>query len=176
MKVLKITVFCANLIEKGCGKEPDETVQKEIYMGRKLTEARANMGKIIFRTMLRVLLAAVILLAGIRGNPPNGKPASFMAGLLASLMILAAAVWVFFPLIHCKDHVVFYENGILMGRKIWLLEELGEISFMDSTSNRSFFARTYMCTDIKNFNITYIKDAKKNFNRAYLNTISKYQV
>ncbi len=146
-------------------------MQKEMNIGRKLTEAHANMGKIILRTTLRILLAGVITLAGIRGNPPNGKPVNFVAGLLVTLMILAAAVWVFFPLLHCKDHIVFYENAIIFGQKIWPLKELGEISFMEAKSNRSFFARVYMCTDIKNFNITYIKDAKKNFNRAYLNTI-----
>ncbi len=33
------------------------------------------------------------------------------------------------------------------------------------------FERTYMCTEARRFNVTYIKDAKKNYNRAYFNEI-----
>lgn len=139
-------------------------------MGEKLTEARANTGKIMFRTALRLILAGVIILAGVRSNPP-GKPADFLAGLLALLIFLAAAAWVFFPLYHFKDYIIFYEHGLELRGKSWTLNELGAISFMESKSNYSLFSRTYLCTDIRNFDITYIKDAKKNYNRAYFETV-----
>lgn len=146
-------------------------MSEEIRMGRKLAQARADMGKILFQTAIRFVLAGVIVLAGIRGNPPHGKPVSFMAGFLVTLIALAALVWVFFPLIHCRDCLEFYERGILIGKQFRTLEELGEISFMDVRNNYSLFARTYMCTEIRRFNVTYIKDAKKNFNRVYFNSI-----
>lgn len=146
-------------------------MQEEKAMGRKLAEAHADMGKIILRTLLRVLLAGVIILAGVRGNPPQGKPVSFLAGFLVLLIVLGAAAWVFFPLIHLKDCVLFYENGIVAGGRKWTLDELGAISFADMKSNYSVFTRTYMCTAVRKFDMTYIKDGKKNFNRAYMNTI-----
>lgn len=146
-------------------------MQEEKIIGRKLTEAHADIGKIALRVSLRVLLAGVVILAGVRGNPPQGMPDSLWAGFLVILIALGAAVWLFFPLIHCKDYVLFYENGIVAGGRRWTLDELGEISFMDVRSNYSVFTRTYMCTSVRKFNMTYIKDGKKNFNRAYLNTI-----
>ncbi len=146
-------------------------MQEEKAIGKKLAEAHANIGKIILRTSLRVLLAGVIILAGVRGNPPQGKPVSFLAGFLVVLITLGAAAWVFFPLIHWKDCMLFYENGIATGGRKWTLDELGEISFMDMKSNYSVFTRTYMCTSVRKFDMTYIKDGKKNFNRAYFDTV-----
>ena len=132
-------------------------MQEEKTIGRKLTEAHANIGKIALRTSLRVLLSGVIIWAGVRGNPPQGKPVSFWAGFLVALIALGVAVWVFFPLIHCKDCVFFYEKGIAVGGRIWTLDELGEISFRDVKSNYSIFTKTYMCTAVRKFDMTYIK-------------------
>ncbi|MCI8597854.1 MAG: hypothetical protein HFJ10_05360 [Lachnospiraceae bacterium] len=146
-------------------------MQEEKYIGPKLTEAHADMGKIIFQTSLRILLAGVIIVAGIRGNPPKGGPVNLLAGIIVTLIILGAAVWVFFPLKHCKDFMAFHENGIVFCKRAWTLKELGNISFVDSKSNRALFTRTYMRTQAKVFDITYIKDGKKNFNRAYYNFI-----
>lgn len=146
-------------------------MREEKPIGRKLAEAHANIGKIMFRTSLRILLAGIIILAGVRGNPPQGRPVSYLAGFLATLIALGAVAWVFFPLIHWKDCVLFYENGIVAGGRMWMLDELGEISFLDVKSNYSVFARTYMCTSVRKFDMTYIKDGKKNFNRAYFDTV-----
>ena len=139
--------------------------------GRKLAEARADKGKILLRVSLRILLAGAVILAGIRGNPPNSGPVSFLSGLLAGLIVLGAAAWVFFPLLHCRDFLDFYEDGIVFCGRSWGLEDLGEISFMEVKSSYSLFARVYMCTEVRDFNVTYIKDGKRNFNNAYCNAI-----
>ena len=144
---------------------------EEKDIGRKLTEAHVDLGKIVVRTGLRVMLAGVVILAGIRGNPPRGGPVSLFAAVLAVLIGLIAAAWVFFPLTHCRDEIAFYENGIVFCRRRWKMEELGNISFTDVRSNRSLFKRTYLCTSVRRFDITYIKDGKKNFNRAYFEVI-----
>ncbi len=144
---------------------------ESVSMGRQLAHAHANRGKILFHTAIRFLLAGVVVLAGIRGNPPKGGPVNFLAGLLAACIALVALAWVFFPLIHCRDCLDFYETGITIGKRFWALETLGNISFMDVRSNFSMFERTYMCTEARRFNVTYIKDAKKNYNRAYFNEI-----
>ena len=143
-------------------------MQEEKACGRALAKAHVHVRKLACHTVPRILLAGVVVLAGVRGNPPGGKPASILALLIAAVIALAAAVWVLFPLVHCRDYVIFYEHAVEICGKIWTLDELGSISFMESKANYSFLARTYLCTDVRNFNITYIKDVKKNFNRAYL--------
>ena len=152
-------------------KEVTGQMPESTSMGRKLAEAHVNMGKILFHTGVRVALAGVVVFAGIRGNPPKGAPASLIAGLVAALIALLALGWVFFPLVHWGDHLTFYEAGIIVGRQPWALEKLGEISFMDVKNNYSLFGQTYMCTQARRFNVTYIKDAKKNYNRAYFKGI-----
>lgn len=146
-------------------------MQEENALGQELARATADMGKILLRTGIRILLAGVIIAAGIRGNPPGRGPVSFLAGALVILIGLIAAAWVFWPLIHCKDFAAFYENGMVLGQRKWMLEELGEISFQDVKSNYSLFSRTYLCTSVRKFDITYVKDCKKNFNRAYSSII-----
>lgn len=146
-------------------------MQKEKELGRELARAQADKGKILLRTGIRVILAGVIILAGIRGNPPGKGPVSFLAGAIVALIILAAAAWVFWPLVHWREFAAFYENGIVLDRRKWMLEELAEISFQDVRSNRSLFTRTYLCTSVRKFDVTYIKDCKKNFNRAYSDII-----
>ncbi len=144
---------------------------EDTNMGQKLAQAQANIGKILFQSAIRFTLVGVIVLAGIRGNPPRGKPVSFGALLVAALIALIALIWILFPFFHWKDCLEFYETGIRIGRQFWTLEKLGEISFMDVKNNYSLWGRTYMCTQVRRFNVTYIKDAKKNFNRAYFNLI-----
>lgn len=145
--------------------------EKDLELGRELARGQADKGKILLRTGIRVVLAGVIIFAGIRGNPPNRGPVSFLAGAFAAVIILVAAAWVFWPLIHYRDFAAFYENGAVLGQRKWRLEELGKISFQDVKSNHSLFTRTYLCTSVRKFDVTYIKDCKKNFNRAYGNII-----
>lgn len=87
---------------------------EKISMGQKLAQAHADKGKILFHTAIRLTLAGIIVLAGIRSNPP-GRPVSFAAGLLAALIALSALIWVFFPFIHLRDCLEFYERGIVIG-------------------------------------------------------------
>lgn len=146
-------------------------MQTDKNLGQKLTEAHANPAKIFLRLFIRVLLAGIIIVAGVRGNPPKENTVSILSALLVLLIILAVAAWVFFPLIHCREYIAFYENGIEFCQQKWTLDEIGKVSFMEAKSNYSLFARTYMCTDVRNFNVTYIKEAKKNYNRAYFDSI-----
>lgn len=152
-------------------KGAERQMEGQKRASRKLAEARADKGKILLRVSLRILLAGVVILAGIRGNPPNSGPVSFLSGLLAGLIVLGAAAWVFFPLLHCRDFLDFYEDGIVFCGRSWGLEDLGEISFMEVKSSYSLFARVYMCTEVRDFNVTYIKDGKRNFNNSYCNAI-----
>lgn len=146
-------------------------MQEEKALGKELARAKADMGKILLRTGIRVILAGIIVFAGIRGNPPERGPVIFLAGALVVLIVLIAAAWVFWPLVHCRDFAAFYEKGMVLNQRKWMLQDLGEIFFQDVKTNYSLFGRTYLCTSVRKFDITYIKDCKKNFNRAYSSMI-----
>ncbi len=87
------------------------------------------------------------------------------------ILVLSCVLWIGFPLFHCGDFIAFYKRGIVYCKRKWTLEELGEISFLDVRTNYSFFTRTYMRTAVRDFNLTYIKDGKKNYNRAYFEAL-----
>lgn len=142
-----------------------------MLLGPVLAEAASHKGKILLRAGIRLVLAGVVILAGIRGNPPSGRPVNLWAALFVAVMALAATLWVFFPLTHWRDQLTFYQNGMAYNKRSWTLEELGEISFYDQSSNRTLFTRTYMRTAKGSFDVTYIKDGKKNYNQAYMNFI-----
>ncbi len=140
----------------------------DIDLGKKLTHANANIQLIILKISLRFLLVSIIIIAGLRSNPPATiTPNGAIFGIL---IILSVILWIFFPLFHLNDYIIFYENGIEFNKQKWSFDELGEINFLNVKTNTSFFTRKYLETDVKNFNITYLKDTKKYFNKAYLKT------
>ncbi len=141
---------------------------EEKNLGVKLSEAWSDKGKIALRAGIRFSLGAIVVVAGMRSNP-IGRPVSFMAGAVAFLIFALAAAYVFWPLTHLRDYVEFYEYGICYCGKKWTFEELGEVSFCEMKSSRSFFADVYMRSNKKSFLFTYIKDGKKQYNRAYMN-------
>lgn len=140
----------------------------DIDLGKKLTQAKVNVQLIILKLLLRSMLVTIIIIAGLRSNPPASITPN---GAIFCLLIIAAIIlWILFPLFHLKDYIIFYENGIEFNNQKWTFEELGEINFLDVKTNTSFFTNKYLETDLKDLNITYIKDAKKYFNKAYLKT------
>lgn len=144
-------------------------MEEELYFGRKLEEAGVKKWLIFLRAGLRASpMAALLLVNLMRGME---KPVSVLAGILGALPVLAYFVWALYPLIHCRDYMTFYEGGIDICGTKRTLEELGDISFMDNRSGVSLFTETYMRTSAGRFNVTYIRDGKKCFNRAYYNTI-----
>lgn len=140
-------------------------------LGKKLTQAHADKGKIFFRAGIRWGLALLIIAAGLRSRPLV-KPVSFLAGFVVFLLAAAVAAFLCWPLRHLRDYIEFYENGLCYCGRSWSFSELGEISFREVRSNRSFFADIYMDSAKRRFLMTYIKDGKKQFNRAYQNIYS----
>lgn len=143
---------------------------EDIDLGEKLTITGTDKKKIFWHVLLRLVFVLIIVLAGIRSNPPAGLPVSFLAILIAGLIILAVVLWIVYPLFHIKDYVAFYENGIDFCGKKFEFSELGEITFL-TVKSACVFTKIYMQTDMKDFNITYIEQVKKCFNRAYHRTI-----
>ncbi|MCM1322638.1 MAG: hypothetical protein NC218_00450 [Acetobacter sp.] len=147
-------------------------MQDELSMelGAKLSQADVHLGKIISETVVKILIIAVIIFAGVRGHSVEAVRSIFGVCFFA-VILLTMVGWALLPLVHFKDYIVFYEEGIEFCQKKWRFDELGEISFSEISSNVMLFTKIYMYTDVKTFDITYIKNGKKNFNRAYYKTI-----
>lgn len=143
-------------------------METDINLGKKLTQTNANIQLITLKISLRLALTLTIVFAGLKSNPPN--QITTVGAILTTIMIFSVIIWILFPLLHLKDYIIFYEKGIEFNKQKWTLEELGNINFLNFRTNTSFFTRKYIETDVKDFNITYLKDTKKYFNKAYLKT------
>ena len=151
-------------------------------LGRELVHLRADIRKIIFHVGIRILFTALIiftiLIEYFLSEPSSNHVAKkvspsnidvFVGILMVAIFVFSYAVFLFSPLFHCRDSIIFYQNGIKFGKKAWTLNTLGEIYFTDQ--RLIIFSKTWMNTAVKNFNITYIKEVQENYNRVYFNTL-----
>lgn len=137
-------------------------------LGELLSEAFPNKTKIVIHTVCRIILVIVICLAGTRGF--DGLKHFFISikGILIFFIIfIPSIIWGMYPLIHLKDNLKFYENGISINGHRYLLEQLGNITFYDYSYGIK--NEQYMKSSIRNFNVTYIFRPKRAYNEAYFN-------
>ena len=144
----------------------DKEFETELTLGRKLSEAPRNDGKIAFNVAWRTALCILCDFAAVGGvsgierwkvEGPTLWDIIFCVGLIV--------IFGLFPLIHLRDKLEFYENGIVFGNKTYTLNELGDISWHNSGN---VINSTYMRTKVKGFNVTYLKYPKKAYNQAYM--------
>lgn len=146
--------------------EVDKEFESELMLGNKLSEAPRNNGKIAFNVAWRTALCLLCSFAAIGGM--NGIARWKVEGPRLWDIIFCVGMIVFFglfPLIHLRDKLEFYENGIVFGKKTYTLKELGDISWRNSSN---VIDSTYMRTNVKSFNVTYLVHPKKAYNQAYL--------
>lgn len=141
-------------------------MDNELMLGNKLSEAPCNKGKVAFNVTWRLALCLLCMFAAIGGvsgvsrwseTGPNWWELIFLG-----IPTLIFGLW---PLIHLRDNLEFYENGIVYHKKTYTLKELGEISWHNSGNA---FTSTYMRTNVKGFNVTYLVHPKKAYNQAYM--------
>lgn len=139
-------------------------------LGKALAEAFPDKTKIILYTLGRILIILVICLAGVRGLSGLKEWFHTIRGVIIFFVIFVPSLlWGLFPLLHLKDKLTFYENGVVVNSCPYLLSELGPITFQDYSSGLK--TEQYMKTELRNFNVTYIKRPKKAYNKAYMNQI-----
>ena len=137
-------------------------------MGKELTNANINKEKIVIYVLCRVLIVVIICLAGVRGISGLKEWFSTLEGAIKFILLFTIGlIWGLYPLIHLRDSLVFWENGIAVNGKEYLFETIGSITFCDY--NYGIMSQQFMKTDLRNFNVTYIKRPKKAYNEAYLN-------
>lgn len=140
----------------------------ETQLGAKLTEAVPNKLKIALHAVCRTVIAVVICLAGSGGIRGMGKwftgPGSilFFLGLWAVFLAIGL-----YPLVHLKDSLVFYENGICYHGTNYLFSQIGSVGFRDYHSG--LMVHTMMDTDLRTFDVTFLERPKRQYNKAYLN-------
>lgn len=143
---------------------------KQEQLGKELAEAFPDKTKIILSMICRTTLVLVICLAGVKGFSGLIEWFRTLRGIVIFFVIfIPSLLWGLFPLTHLKDKLKFYENGVVVNSYVYLLSELGTITFHDYSSGLK--TEQYMKTQLRNFNVTYIKRPKKAYNQAYMNQI-----
>ena len=150
-------------------QEGGDAVETEKSLGRKLTECGSNKVRIAVQTTWRTvfcILLDIMSWGGIAAIRRWGETPPDMRLILLDLILTVC--FGLFPLIHLREYLAFYENGIVYRKKAYLWSELGSVGWHERTYG-ALFHSTYMTTGKRKFNVTYVTKAKKQYNKAYLN-------
>lgn len=107
----------------------------------------------------------IVSLGGIRAirnfavRPPDTR--------IVLLDVVLTAVISLYPLIHLREYLAFYEYGIVFRKKAYLWSELGAVEWRTHTYG-GIFTSVVMATNKRAFQVTYLKQPKKQYNRAYM--------
>lgn len=130
----------------------------DVRLENKLTEAGPNMGKIFLNCAIRAACLGLVLWVGYAEN-------GFSSFWLFMFFIFFLIILL--PMRHLRDKVEFFSNGISYHQRKCTLAEIGSVNWKTYKPSVGFFEELYMDTDAGRFVFTYVKDAKKQFNRAY---------
>lgn len=137
-------------------------------LGAPLTQSAPDKPKIILHTVCRTAIAVFLDIACPGGIHGIGKMFSDIKGIVILLILWAITLAIgLFPLIHLKDSLAFYENGICYNGMNYLHSQLGPIRFRDFQSGFTF--RNMMDTDLRTFDVTFMRRPKYYYNHAYMN-------
>ena len=144
----------------------DKVSQEQL--GAPLTQAYPDKTKIILHTVCQTAIAVFLDFACPGGIQGIERMFADIKGIVTLLILWAISLALgLFPLIHLKDSLVFYENGICYNGMSYLHSQLGSIRFRDFQSG--FIIHNMMDTDLRTFDVTFIKRPKYYYNHAYLN-------
>lgn len=144
-------------------------------LGRKLTEAYSDKKIIIAAVIIRfciVLFFEFAILGDVKSRIGFEEFFDTQAMIRIVFINVIMIGFCLFPLRHIKDYMIFYEKAICYKGKIYMLDSLLPVSWSYSIIPIPlFWYQNEMITKQKVFNIAYMKDVDKQFNRAYLNII-----
>lgn len=140
----------------------------EAQLGARLEQAYPDKLKIALHTICRTAIAIVISLAGSGGIHGMDKWFDSTGGIVIFFGLWAVSLAIgLFPLVHLKDSLVFYENGICYHGMRYLFSQLGSVRFRDYKSG--IMTHCMMDTDLRTFDVTFLERPKRQFNKAYMN-------
>lgn len=147
----------------------ESEMELERQLGRKLTECHADKKKIALRTGLHIAFCVLMDIMSLGGiNAIRNFSAHPPSGGVVLMDVLLTLIIGLYPLIHLRDYLAFYENGIVFRKKAYFWSELGSVGWRDHTYG-GFFHGIVMATNKKAFQVTYLEQPKKQYNRAYMN-------
>lgn len=145
------------------------SLDAEGKLGQKLTECEADKIKIAIQIGWRTALCIVFDIMNFGGFAAIARwgevPPRFSAVIVN---VVLTAVFGLYPLIHMREYLAFYEYGIVYRRKAYLWSELGSVGWRDHTYG-GLFHSVLMDTDRRVFDVTYVANPKRQYNRAYMN-------
>lgn len=150
--------------------ERDVTEQE---LGNLLTEANSNKKYILMHAIVRFILCTIFFI-GIMGYIKKGGRVSdygtIFFAIRSIIICLIGIIYILIPLIHWKDYIGFYENGIKFNNKKIKFEKEESIRFRKQSL--SILGRYLILeTSKKNINVTYMNMPKKQYQRAYMNYV-----
>lgn len=137
----------------------------QAQLGAPLTQTEPDKPKIILHTVCRTAIAIFVCLAGSGGTHGMEKWFADVKGIIIFFFLWTVFLAIgLFPLIHLKDSLVFYENGICYRGICYLYSQLGSIRFRDLRSH--IIVHNIMDTDLRTFDVTYLKRPKYYYHQA----------
>lgn len=144
-------------------------VKKVEELGQKLTECPADKVKIAIQVAWRGALCIVFDImnfGGFAAIAQWGETGPEMSAVIVNLILTLG--FGLYPLIHLKEYLAFYEYGIVYRKRAYRWSELGSVSWREHTYG-GFFRSILMDTNKRVFDVTYVTNPKKQYNKAYMN-------
>lgn len=155
----------------------EQTVLKQV-----LEEAFCDKKTIAKHVIVRSLICGAFLCLILLSTKTTTKDYGSMAYYIRTISICAVlALYSFGPLRHLKDHLVYYNNGIRYNKRELVFTPATKITWINrqtyvfgtqlvlgyTTENKG--VKGFLDLFRAEFNVTYVKDAKAKYIRAYMN-------
>ncbi len=134
-------------------------MQKDL--GQMLTTTKVNTTMVMVAFLIRLFFFIALAIVFLSDE----------ITLPAIIIVLIATIILLLPLRHLSDEVSFYQNGLSWNKREWTYQEITHLQFVRSRDIYQLITRTKMETNIKLFDVTYLKDVQVAYQKAYQKTI-----
>lgn len=147
-------------------EETTYTIQAPINassLGRRLGEAGLDVQRLVLAIFIRVvILAAAAFIWWRRGDFE-------ISTITGKVTLVICAIFLLYPLRHCKDSMQFYENGIVFNGKDYIFKT-NQATWSKSSGTGYLLSaiQLHLVGMSDGANVSYIKDAQKLFTQFYL--------
>lgn len=139
----------------------------QAQLGVLLAQSVPDKPKIVLHTVCKTSIAVFLGIACPGGIHGIETMFADIKGIVILLILWTITLAIgLFPLIHLKDSLIFYENGISYHGINYLHSQLGSIRFRDVHGR--IIVHNMMDTDLRTFDVTYLKRPKYYYNQAYM--------
>ena len=156
---------------------------EQSVLNQSLEEAFCNKKTVAKHVIVRSLICGIFLFVIFLSAGKTAKDYGSTAYYIRSGVICAVlALYSFGPLRHLRDHLVYYSNGIRLNKKELIFTPATKFTWINrhtyvfgnqlilsyTTENKG--VKAILDAFLAEFNVTYLKDAKAKYIKAYMNT------